>query len=166
MPFFRREKPLHERLADEAALDIGQEPPQPRAFSGFLHSGGMFDAAGIHGVHRQREWDAFATTAAPELPGERVDFAALPDGTLIVEQDVPEGALAPLADAVEASLAPPYRARGVRQEGDIWAVGARRIEVRAFAGAEGDELELVEGETVVIGARLDGDLFEVETTPL
>lgn len=165
MPFFGRERPLHERLADEAALDIGQEPPQPRAFSGFLHNGGLFDATGIHGIHRQREWDAVATIEA-ELPGDVVDFAALPDGTLIVEQDVPDGALTPFADAVEPTLAPPYRARGVRQDEAVWAVAARRIEVRAFPDVEDDELELVEGETVVLGTRLDGDLFEVETTPL
>lgn len=165
MPFFRRSKPLHEQLADEAELDIGQERPEPRAFSGFLHNGGLFDATGIHGIHRQREWDAVATVEA-ELPGDRIDFAALPDGTLVVEVDVRDGALAPLADAVESSLQPPYRATAVRQDERIWAVAAKGIEVRAFPEHEEDELELVEDGHVVLGRRLDGDLFEVETTPL
>ena len=165
MPFFRRSRPLHERLADEADLDIGQRRPAPRPFSGFLHNGGLFDAVGIHGVHRQREWEAVATVEA-ELPGERVEFHALPDGTLVVEADVPDGALAPLADAVEASLPPPYRAVAVKHDERIWAVGANRIDVRAFPDHEGDELELVEDGHVVIGRRLDGDLFEVQVSPL
>jgi hypothetical protein len=165
MPFFRRSKPLHERLAEEADLDIGRERPEPRAFSGFLHGGGLLDAAGIHGIHRQREWDAVATVEA-ELAGDRVDFAALPDGTLVVESDVPDGALSPLADAVEQSVAPPYRAVAVRQDDRVWAVGAKRIEVRAFPEQDGDEVELVEDGRVVLGRRLDGDLFEVDVTPL
>jgi hypothetical protein len=165
VPFFRRKRPLHEQLAEEAELDIGQERPAPRAFSGFLHNGGLFDATGIHGIHRQREWDAVATVEA-ELPGDRVDFAALPDGTLVVEVDVPDGALSPLADALESSLPPPYRAVAVRQDDLIWAVAAKRIEVRAFPEHEEDEIELVEDGRVVLGRRLDGDLFEVETTPL
>lgn len=165
MGVFGRRKPLHERLADEADLDIGQRPPAPRAFSGFLHGGGMLDAVGIHGIHRQREWDAVATVDA-ELPGERIEFVALPDGTLLVEVDVPDGALAPIAEAVEASLPPPYRAIVVKQDEGIWAVGASRIEVRAFPEHEGDELELVEGDHVVLGRRLDGDLFAIEVTPL
>ncbi len=165
MPFFRRSRPIHEELAAEADLDIGQEGRQPRAFSGFLHNEGMFDAAGIHGIHRQREWDAVATVEA-ELPGERVSFAALPDGTLIVDEDVPDDALVPVADAVEASIPAPYRAVAVRQDERIWAVGAKRIAVREFPGEEEDEVELVEDGHVVLGRRLDGDLFEVEVTPL
>jgi hypothetical protein len=165
VPFFRRSRPLHEQLADEANLDIGQEPPEPRAFTGFLHDGGRFDAAGIHGVHRQREWDTVATVEA-EVAGDRLEFAALPDGTLVVEVDVPDGALAPFADAVEESLPPPYRAVAVRQDEQIWAVGAKRIELRSFPAHTGDELELVEDGHVVLGRRLDGDLFEIEVTPL
>jgi hypothetical protein len=165
LPFFRRRKPLHEQLADEGDLDIGQPPPQPSAFSGFLHNGGLFDATGIHGIHRQREWDAIATAEA-ELPGDRLEFAALPDGTLVVEIDVADDALAPLAEAVESSLTPPYRAAAVRQDERIWAVGAKRIDVRPFPGHDGDELELVEEGHVFLGRRLDGDLFEVEVTPL
>jgi hypothetical protein len=165
LPFFRRSKPLHEQLADEADLDIGQERPQPSAFSGFLHNGGLFDAVGIHGVHKQREWEAVATVEA-ELAGDRVDFASLPDGTLVVDVDVPDGALAPLAAAIETSLAPPYRAVAVRQDERLWAVGANRIEVRELTEHAEDELELVEDGHVVIGRRLDGDLFEVEVTPL
>ena len=48
----------------------------------------------------------------------------------------------------------------------VWAVAAKRIEVRAFPGHDEDELELVEDGHVIIGHRLDGDLFQVEVTPL
>ncbi len=165
MGLFRRNRPLHERLAEEADLDIGQTRPEPRAFSGFLHDLANSDVAGIHGVHRPRQWDAVATTEA-ELPGDALHFTALPDGTLVVEEDVPDGALAPLADAVESALDPPYRAEAVRRAGGVWAVGAKRIQVRAFPGQEADELEQIEDDHIVIGRRLDGDLFEVEVTPL
>lgn len=165
MGLFGRRKPLHEQLADDADLDIGRQPRPQNAFSGFLHDLVNTDAVGIHGVHRQREWDTVVTVDA-ELPGDAVHFAALPDGTLVVEEEVPDGALTPLADAVEATIQPPYRAQGVRRGERVWAVGANRIEVRAFPGREEDELELVEEERVVLGRRLDGDLFEVEVTPL
>lgn len=165
MGLFGRRKPLHEQLAEDADLDIGRQQRPQNAFSGFLHDLVNTDAVGIHGVHRQREWDTVVTVDA-ELPGDAVHFAALPDGTLVVEEDVPDGSLTPLADAVEAAIQPPYRAQAVRRGERVWAVGANRIEVRAFPGHEEDELELVEEERVVLGRRLDGDLFEVEVTPL
>jgi hypothetical protein len=162
---FRRRKPLHEQLAEEAELDIGKEARPPRAFAGFLHDLANSDVVGIHGVHRPRVWDAVATVEA-ELPGDSLHFAALPNGTLVVDEDVPDGALVPLAEALEAAIQPPYRAEGVRQDERVWAIGAKRIEVRAFPEHVEDELELVEGEMVVLGRRLDGDLFEIEATPL
>ena len=48
----------------------------------------------------------------------------------------------------------------------MWAVGASRIRVREFAETEDDELEFVEDGNIVIGRRLDGDLFEIQVTPL
>ena len=95
-----------------------------------------------------------------------VHFTALPDGTLIVDEDVPDGSLTPLAEAIEMTLNPPYRAEAVNREDGVWAVAASRIQVRAFPETEDDELELVEDGNVVIGRRLDGDLFEVDVTPL
>jgi hypothetical protein len=178
---FRRTKPLHERLAEEGALDIGAGPAEPSRLGGLLHAagGGGFllgppDAfgnpsplgeVGFHGVARPRRWDAVATAEA-ELPGEEVHFVALPDGTLLVDENVPDGSLSPLADALEVTLTPPYRAQGIRQGQSVWAVAGTRIELRDVPGFDGDELEVVEGETVVLGRRLDGDLFEIETTRL
>ena len=165
MGLFGRRKPLHKQLAEEADLDIGQKPrPEPGAFSGFLHELAA-DTVGIHGVARARQWDVVATVDA-DLGGNEVHFVALPDGTLVVDEEVPDGALVPLAEAVEATIGPPYRAEGVRRDERTWSVGARRISVAAYPEQEADELELVEDGRVVLGRRLDGDLFEVEVTQL
>jgi hypothetical protein len=177
---FRRRRALHEQLAEQAGLDIGapERPPSRAAeliqglADGFV--GKPPDAFGkpsplgevaIHGVHRPRQWDTVASVRA-DLPGNEVHFTALPDGTLLVEEDVPAGALAALAEAVEATVKPPYLAEGVRRGASIWAVAAKRIQVRAFPEQEEDELELVEDDHVILGHRLDGDLFHVEETPL
>lgn len=181
MGLFRRSRPLHEQLAAEAGLDIGApERPTPSRAAGLLHglADGLLSAppdafgrpsplgeVGLHGVQRPRQWDTVASAKA-ELPGDEIHFTALPDGTLLVEEEVPDGSLLPLAQAVEASLDAPYRAEGVRRSERVWAVAAKRIEVRAFPGHEGDELELVEDDHVILGHRLDGDLFEVAVTPL
>ena len=102
----------------------------------------------LHGVPRARQWDTVASVSA-ELPGDAVHFTALPDGTLLVEEEVPDGALTPLADAIEVTIAPPYRAEAVRRDESVWAVGAKRIRVREFPEHEEDELELVEDGQVV-----------------
>jgi hypothetical protein len=179
---FGRGKPLHERLAEEGELDLGAEPRRraPSRLSGLMHvfADGFLSAppdefgrpspfgeVALHGVPRARTWDVVASAEA-ELPGDEVHFTALPDGTLIVEEDVPDGSLTPLAEAIELTIAPPYAAEGVRRGEAVWAVGARRIRVREFPQHEEDELELVEDGQIVIGRRLDGDLFEIEVTPL
>ncbi len=191
MPFRRRRKPLHERLAEEGGLlatphpaELVREAPQPRAL----------DAS--HGVARPRAWDAVATVEAEGLTGDEVRFTALPDGTLLVEEDAPEGALTPLADAVEQSLAPPYRAQAVRTEGELWGVAANAIEVVEVAEQiDGDTVSLAvqggertllvderpsladistlegvarsEHDAFVLHAeRLDGDLWSVKVNPL
>jgi hypothetical protein len=200
MPFWRRgedEEPAHERLAREAGIDLGAEgPDEPLAPVERIPLLQAFREAGIHGLHRQRQWDAVATAEAPELPGEELDFVTLPDGTLLVEDDVPDGALSPLADALEQELTAPYRAHAVRREGDLWGVAANRIEVVEVPEAvEGDTVSLaVQGEerTLLVGERpawgdvptlesfaaqrhrdyvvhaerLDGDLWAVKVNPL
>lgn len=150
--------------------------------------------AGIHGLHRLREWDAVLTVGAPDLGGDHAVFVALPDGTVLVEEG--DGDFEPLAGAVEAELEPPYRAEAVRRHEELWAVAARTIEVVEFAeDPGGDELtltvrngerelfvddvrtfggcraleRLVEGRFdsyAVRAARLDGDLWEVDVSPL
>ena len=180
MSLFRRRRPLHERLADDAGLDIGREPAPSRA-NGLAHALGgegflmappdvfgnpaPLGEVAFHGVARPRRWDVVASAEA-ELPGTELHFVALPDGTLLVDEDVPDGALEPLAEAVEQRLQPPYRAVGVRRGERVWAVAAVRTEIRELLGEEGDEVERVEDGVVLRGRRLDGDLWEVEETPL
>ncbi len=158
--------------------------------------GPRWGEVGIHGLHRPREWDAVAAARAPDLPGDSVHFVALPDGVLLVEDELPDGALAPLAAAIEATLRPSYRAEAVRRSEDVWAVAARAIEVVELTeDPSGDELELtwdgsergyrVDGSPsfgsqreleqlagsrhesyVVRGTRLDGLLWEISVAPL
>jgi hypothetical protein len=185
MRFWRRE-PLHERLAREGALDREESvagDARPR-----------WGETGIHGIHRVREWDVVATAEAPDVPGDEVAFVALPDGSLLVEEGDAEAELEPLARAVEAELAAPYRAKAARQTAELWAVSARRIEVAQLEWpgealeltSHGDERTLlVDGERAfgsvpalerlgeregssyaVLAERLDGDLWEVRVSAL
>ena len=198
MALFRRRAPLHERLAKAGNLSL--DPDGPPSVRGQAPEPPGWDGAprgepGIHGVPRARRWDAVATAEAPALRGDAVHFVALPDGTLLVEEDEPDEALAPLADAVEATIPAPYRAESVRRGPTTWAVAASRIAIVEVPGLRGDEAELVVtreartlhidgrptfgsapaferageaqgGEYVVRATRLDGDLWEVEATPL
>jgi len=140
--FFRRERPIHQQLAKEGGLDYARDladlsprdPIDPR------HP--FWQVVGIHGIPREREWDAVASAEAPGLPGDNVEFVALPDGTLVVDEDVPDGTLAPLADAL--SLPAPYHAFGLRQDADVWSVAAKRVQVvEVPEHVDGDELQLV-----------------------
>src|SRR5262249_42488033 len=98
--------------------------------------------AGIHGIHRPREWDVVVTTTAALAPGERAVFVSLPGGTLLPEAGAAAG-LEPLAAAVEEELRPPYRAEAVGRTGGTSNVGARRIEVVELAAElPGDEIVL------------------------
>src|SRR5262249_13482286 len=104
--------------------------------------------------------------------------------------------LSPLADAIERHVGPPYRAVGARQDGHLWAVAAKRIEVAQIPFPQGDKVELsrngddeelrVDGESTdeavpaelerigeaagtgfyVEAERIDGDLWEVRATAL
>jgi hypothetical protein len=183
---FRRE-PLHKKLAREARLDQEPEP-------GPIDVGPHWGVTGIHGVPRPRRWDAVASADAPGLADDEVHFVALPNGDLVVDEDEPPDTLGPLADAIEQTIEPPYRAEAVRQGEDVWAIAARRIQVATFR-ADGEELELVvsdagrtfsvdgerafgsvaelerlgeaEGERYVVRAsRLDDDAWEIEADPL
>jgi hypothetical protein len=181
MGFWRREEPLHERLAREGGLT--ERAP--------FHPGPRWGEVGIHGVHRQREWDAVATTVAPDLEGTEARFVALPDGTLITETDDLD--VGPLADVLEASIQPPYRAGAVRRPDGLWAVAARQIDVVELAETiDGDELvlthhdgdrtlevegalafggvptleRLLTGDGVITARRLDQGFWEVAVTPL
>jgi hypothetical protein len=186
MGLFRRQKPLHERLLEEAGLDPPQHDARPVV-------GGARET-GVHGIARQREWDSVATVRAPDIGGDELAFDVLPDRTVLVEDEEGDASLAPLADAVERELKPPYRARAVRQSEELWAVAARAIDVVRLQKQDGDTIELsvrdgertlaVDGarefgsipelealagshaDYVVRAERLDGDWWEVKVDPL
>lgn len=107
------------------------------------------DIPGVSGVARGPTWDATMSVQAPELPGDSVVFVALEDGTLVVEADLPDGALTPLADAFEENLPPPYRAAAVRASEDIWSGVAESVAIVEIALDAGDEIDL----SVVGGVR-------------
>ena len=201
MSLFGRRKPLHERLAETGGLSgafgdgspapaVPGQPAQPPGWDGEQRG-----EAGIHGVPRPRRWETVMTADAPLLQGDLVHFVALPDGTLVVDEDEPDDSLGPLADAIEARLSPPYRAEAVRRGAERWAVAASRIQVAELPGLDGEDAELVAtrsgrvltvdgrprfgsspalerlGEAVgrefaVRAKRLDGDVWEVEASPL
>jgi hypothetical protein len=150
--------------------------------------------AGITGIPRGRTWDATASAHAPALVGDTVTFVTLDDGTIVVDEDEPDDSLAPLADAIEQAVQPPYRAAAARSEGDVWWVVAESIEIAELPGIEGDvvvlsivggarELEIdgertirpvpaldliaeEHGDVTVHAERVDGDIFGVDVFPL
>ncbi len=191
MPFLRRrEKPLHEQLAEGTGLlewRSKHAPAYPQSFAGTLDV--------LHGG-KPRQWDAVGTAEAPGLPVDALEFTALPDGTLLVEDELPEDALSSLTEVVERSVSPPYRARAVRSEGDRWAVAANAIEVVeltseipgdtvSLAVQDGERTLLVDerpawesipaleqygaaihSDFVLSAERLHGTLWAVEVNPL
>jgi hypothetical protein len=177
---FRR-KPLHERLAEEGGLVERSTVP---LFTGVIPE------TGIHGIPRERQYDAVATTDAPDVQGNTARFVGLEDGSLLIEEG--EGDLAALADAIEQELARPYRATAVRRGETTWAVAAHRLRVVQLPEPGGDEIELAlrgedktlvvdgnrsfgtlpeleqlaDGDAVIRAARVDGTLWEVRVDPL
>jgi hypothetical protein len=113
---------------------------------------------GVTGAARPRgQWDVAASARAPGLPGADLTFVALLDGTLIVDENIPDGTAAPLADAVEEYLEPPYRAAALRKDDEVWAVAAARVTLLELASVDGETLE---------AARIgDGVTFSVDGAP-
>jgi hypothetical protein len=157
-----------------------------------LARAGVVDGSGVG----PKEWDVAITVTAPALAGDRVAFTTIPNGDVIVDEESGNADLTVLADAVERSVSPPYRAVGQRQDGDLWGVGAKRIQVAEIPFPGGDKLEFsqhvdygelrVDGEPsdslvpseverlgemlgdsfYVEAVRIDGDLWEVKATAL
>ncbi len=175
---WKREEPVHERLRreaeDEGALAEIEEPGEDDLFGeaspfGATYSSGDVDQGALSflGVPRIRgDWDLVVTAEAPELTGaDELGFVALEDGDIYMDSHLPEGDVTPLAEAIESQIEPPYRCRGVRQKGDLWAVAAQEIEVGRFE-APGEEIELTlrngEIETVIDGRRSFDSVPELE----
>ena len=151
---------------------------------------GVIPETGIHGIPRERQYDAVATTEAPDAVGDSARFVGLEDGSLVIEEG--DGDLTALADAIEHDIARPYRASAVRRGETTWAIAAHRLRVIELPEPGGDEIELVlngeektlvvdgnrslgtmpeleqlaDGNAVIRAARLDGTLWEVRVDPL
>ena len=208
MGFFKRERPIHEQLAEEAGLDIdglddelargaAEELPEGSSLLKMLPGpSALSEILAVHGIPRDREWDAMASAEAPDLHGDKLEYVALEDGTLIVDEDFPEDALTPLADALEGQIRAPYHGYALRQEGDVWSVAAKRVQIVEIPeDVPGDEVEMTlhdGSQTVVVdgadssagipsleafasqqfgsfvlhASRLDDTLWEVTVLPL
>jgi hypothetical protein len=160
MRLFGQRKPLHERLLEEGGLG-GEPPPMPTA-----PAAPSTVPPGVHGLAREREWDALSTVEVPDLAGDELAFDVLPDRTVLVETQEGDRPLTGLLDEIERELKPPYRARAVRQSGNLWAVAARALEVVRLPGREGEAMELsVRGDDrrlIVDGMREFGGVPELE----
>ena len=153
MGFFRREEPLHEKLAREGGLDFPRGVDEPDGPPVIDPDHPLWRIAGIHGIPRAREWDAVLTAIAPDLPGDETDFVALPDGTLFTDEDLPAGALEPIAEAFDGLIDLPYHAVALRQDDDVWSAGAMRVAVvEVPEEVDGDQVDLVvkDGERKVL----------------
>ena len=195
--FRRRRETLNEQLLREAGLDPAQVlgDPRPRPLQqppSVLAVVGVPDGSSLS----PKEWDATVTVEAPGFAGNRIEFTTIPNGDVIVSAETGDADLSPFADAVEQRLSPPYRAAAQRQDGDLWAVAAKRIQVVQIPFPEGEKLEFshhadsgelrVDGEPsdalvphelerlaetagdsfYVEAERIDGDLWEVRVTAL
>jgi hypothetical protein len=174
------------------------EPAAPGPVDPFAETYAADNPLGIwrRALARPGEYDVVVTMDVAGITGDSVEFATLPNGDVIVDDEQGDPDLSPLADAVERQLPPPYRVVARRQDGDLWSVAARGIDVLELDFAGGDEIELasldgridlrVDGEPwggripelehageaaegadyVVQAERLDGDLWEVRASPL
>lgn len=108
---------------------------------------------GIHGLHRQREWDAVGSVAAPGEDGDECRLVALPDGRVLVEAgQAPD----PERLACCLRLERPFRAHAVRRGSGVWAVAGRRLEVVALDAPAGARAVEVVWDGVELTAALDG----------
>jgi hypothetical protein len=175
MGFFRRrpEETLNEQQLREAGLaPAGDTPPsENRPNSVTASPNGPVDPyAGTYpadeswwgtlnrAMARPAVWDLVTTAHVAGIAGDRVEFATLPAGDVIVDTESGDGDLSPLADEFEKQLKPPYRVLARREPGedDLWGIAARTIDVVELHFDGGDEIELVqnEGSTEL---RVDGE---------
>jgi len=202
---FRKKETYNEQMLREAGLDrVVFNTPQPASPEGDPpEAPPPYDLDDIHlgpiagrVKSGQLDWDCVVSVRDPAIPGDHVDFTVLPSGDLIIVEEKGDGDLTPLADAIEEKIDPPYRASASRHGVDLWAVGAKQIEVAEipFPVADALELSVNDGETefradgdvsqaavpaelrrlgepvgsnfCVEASRIDGDYWEVKVSPL
>jgi len=164
------ESPAGPALDRDAEVEQTVErPTEPLSSMEATFAGTAVDRGGgsFVGIPRTRgNWDLVVTGEAPGLTGaDELGFVTVEDGDILMDSQLPEGDVTPLAEAIELKIQPPYRAYGARQEGDLWAVSARGIDLGHFE-AVGDEIELTirggERELVVDGRKSFGSVPELE----
>jgi hypothetical protein len=207
--FRRRQETLNERLLREAGLDqsepvatVPEREPEPAPESPIRTPADDVvprwptpTFSNRRGERVVNKLDAAVTVRSATLAGDRIEFTTLPTGDVIVEREQGDGDLSPLADAIEKKIEPPYRGVAARQNGDVWGVGAIRIQVAKVELPAGERIELTakDGarevrvddepsdvevpELVELGERtgadycveaerIDGDFWEVKVSPL
>jgi hypothetical protein len=108
---------------------------------------------GIHGLHRQREWDAVVTVETDGVTGDERAFVALADGRVVAEDDA--GGATAIASRI--SMPRPYRARAVRRDEGVWVVGVRRIETVELSDDPGGGFVELAWDGVERTVRIDGE---------
>ena len=200
MALFRKKETYNEQMLREAGLDrviFNTPPPAPAPAAPPPYVADDINLGPVAGRVKSgpMAWDGVTTVTAPGIQGDRVEFTTLPNGDLIVSGEADDD-LSALADAVEERVSPPYKAVASRQDGDLWGVGAKQIEVEQFQFPDADALELSQSDGVAelrvggepsdapapvtlqrlgerVGAnfcveaeRIDGDYWEVRVSPL
>ncbi len=152
------------------------------------------EIAGVTTGPGGKTWDAVASADCADLPGDSVTFFVLDDGTIIVSTDLPDGSLIPLADVLEATVSPPYRAAATKTDGTLWTAAAESVRTVPLPGLDGAEVQLSvvggqreltidgevgndaiepldtlageHGDVSIHAERVDGELFAVDVFPL
>ena len=175
--FRRRQETLNERLLREAGLDQSEpaatepepegapEPPIRTPADDVVPRSPIPSFTNRKMGRLVENLDAAVTVKSAGLTGDRIEFTTLPNGDVIVEREQGDSDVSPLADAIEKKIEPPYRVVAARQSGDVWGVGAIRIQVAKVELPEGERIELTANE----GARevrVDDDPSDVEVPEL
>ena len=117
MPFWNRgdESPRTSELAEGGPIcstdsSLASDPDDPSSRTSGFASSGLSERSGSTASTASGGGTPSRRAEAPELEGDEIEFVTLPDGTLLVDDAVREGALTPLAEALEQDLPPPYQA--------------------------------------------------------
>jgi hypothetical protein len=117
-----------ERIVAALAVALGAGP---------AWAGARLGIAGLSGIPRARDWEAFASARCPGISGNHVPFSVPAAGEVV------PSTLRPLAEAFAPEIDPPYAGDAVRLEGDLWGGGADRVEVLTLPDATtGDVIEV------------------------
>jgi hypothetical protein len=163
---FRKKETLNEQLLREAGLDrVVFNTPQPAPEEETTVPEPVDDRVpSAPRLRLGKQWAEDTTTSvvAPGIEADSARFTVLPTGDLIVDGEADDD-LSALADAIEAHLSPPYKAAASRQEGDVWVVRARRIEVAEFAYPDAEKLDL--SQHGLLEFRIDDGPTDVAPPP-